>query len=161
MTEIWLQPGIDSREVQERKCLIHAYLNSDVVRMRQAGFLMGIPQWLKVLSVAECVFTGTLTAVIGLKTSGFVTVVLFTCTSCYQHSVAVCDTAPMKEKVEFLIFCSLKCTFLTYPCKSLRSNFMQQLGHKSITPLPAVVFLDSQIRLHFLINLHCPFMSNM
>ena len=75
------RPGIGSREMQESRCLTRVSLNNNVVRMRQVGFLVGTPQWRKALSVAQCVSIGTAAAVDGFKTSGFVTVVPFTCTS--------------------------------------------------------------------------------
>jgi len=43
-------------------------------------------------------------AVDGLKTSGFVTVVLFTCTSWGQQAAAFCDTVATGNKVNLKIF---------------------------------------------------------
>jgi len=73
-------------------------MNSNVVRMRQDGFLVGTPQWRKALSVAQCVSIGTAAAVDGLETSGFVTVVPFTCTSWGQQAAALCDTVATGNK---------------------------------------------------------------
>ena len=98
------RPGIGSREAQESRCLTRVCLNSNVVRMRQDGFLVGTPQCRKALSIGQCVSTGTAAAVDGLKTSGFVTVVPFTCTSWGQQAAAFCDTVATGSKVSLEIF---------------------------------------------------------
>ena len=98
------RPGIGSREAQESRCLTRVCLNSNVVRMRQDGFLVGILQWRKALLVAQCVSIGTAAAVDGLETSGFVTVVPFMCTSWGQQAAAFCDTVATENKVSLKIF---------------------------------------------------------
>lgn len=104
MTKICVRLGIGFLEVQASKCPISVCLNNNVTPMRRAGFLVGILQWLKALSIAKCVSTGTLTAVTGLETSGFATAVLFMCTSCHQHTAAICDTVARGTKVGLFLF---------------------------------------------------------
>ena len=69
--------------------------------MRLVGSAVGIPQWLKGLLCAKCVFIGPvgtddvdalITHAIGLLIPGFKTVAPSSCTSCHQRLDAVCVT---------------------------------------------------------------------
>ena len=109
MTDLSLRAGIDSKDVRASRCLKFVCLNNCVVRMRQAGLMVAILQWLKELCNVKCVFIGLLDAVNGLPTSGFVIVELSTCMSCPRHRPAIYATVATESKVSLPTSTDLCC----------------------------------------------------
>ena len=113
----WQEPGIGSEDLPVTRCLKTWYPSITVVPMRQVISLVGILEWLMVLSKEECVSIGPPTDASGLSTSVFATVGLSTCTSCPNHPPVICDTVETGVQVNTLFclvifFLSIKSLFI-------------------------------------------------
>ena len=84
------------------RCLINVCPNSSVVRMRQVGSTEVTLQWLMELFNVKYVSIGPRAAASGLRTSVYVTAVVFTFTSCLQLVIAAYATVETGSKVEYV-----------------------------------------------------------
>ena len=96
VTVHWQPNGTDSAIRPGTKCPPLVYQSIAAVRMRQGGFQAIIPPWHRESKLSKCAFTGRITAVVGQRISGVVTVMGSMFTSSRNLQCVTCVTVAIQ-----------------------------------------------------------------